>query len=145
MVGMGHLQCILEQLEAAADDALFADGQQLAEVISARVKEYQGQRAGGVVAQHAVGLARIARRLVLVDGDFDAGDPPGLGRVQGRGVATVDQALRQMPEQVDDMRSCRLLNQLRQLRPDSGQAGDGGEQGKKELRAHGKGSRARGG
>ena len=131
-VGMHHLQHAVVEFGGAGDVAQLAHGQELFEVILARVEKSQRERAGVVAAIDLVGRARAMRRprAMAVDGDRDrdhlAGDDVG----ELRPRAAVDGAGRQVEQQIDDPR--RLVVEQPgierfQLRPDAGQAGERGK------------------
>ena len=119
-VGVGHLRHAPVELDAAADDTLGADREQPRELIALHIKINEGQRAGAVCAQHAVGPAPEAR-LVRLDAHRDCRDAVGLERADGRRGAAVDDAARQMPDKVEDERAGEALEQLGRLRADAGQ------------------------
>ena len=141
-VGMHHLQRIVVEFGGAGDVARLALGQELAQIILARVEISQRQRLSGVVAgDDAVGRARpvARRRLVLVDGDGDGHQLAGLHLVELGPGASVDRAGGQVKQQVDHARRLAVEQpgiELFQLRPDAGQAGERGKQGAEHERAH---------
>ena len=141
-VGMHHLQHTVVEFGGAGDVARLALGQELAQIVLARVEIGQRQRLPGVVAgDDAVGRARpvARRRPVLVDGDGDGDHLARLHRVELWPRAAIDDAGRQVKQQVDDARRLAVEQpgiELFQLRPDAGQAGERGEQGAEHERAH---------
>ena len=65
-------------------------------------------------------------------------DRAGRRRDLGR-EAAVDDARRQMPEQIDDLRPGQPLDKLAEARPDAGQRGDRREERVEDLGAQGTG------
>src|SRR6185312_9170216 len=100
----------------ARDDARRADRQMLLDPIAAHMEEDEEEEAGLVAAAHAVGLARIMRLLVLVDGDGECRDLAVFRFSHLRLMAAVDEAGGKMPEQVDHEGRGELLEQLAQAR-----------------------------
>ncbi len=137
VVGMRHLHLALVELDPAAHHANLAHRQQLLQIVLAAVEEGEAEPAGLVAAPDAVGLARIARHQMLVDRHGERGDLARLGMGDLGGVAAVDHGERQVPQQIDDQRAGQFFHELAQPRPDSGQRGHLGEQGRQALRAHG--------
>ncbi len=128
-VGMHHLQHVVVDLGGAGDVTHLALWQELAQIVLARVEKGQRQRLAGVVAgDDAVRRARpVARnRPVFVDRHRDGDDLAGLHLVEFRPRPAVDDARRQMKQQIDYARCLAVeqpgIEQL-QLRPDAGQAG----------------------
>ena len=112
----------------ARDVAQLAFGQELFQVILARVEIGNGERVGVVAGVDIVGRARPVRRRrpVLLDGDGDGHDAIGLHLAQLGLVAPVDKAGRQVKQQVDNARRLVVApdqpaEQLFELRPDPGQ------------------------
>jgi hypothetical protein len=133
---MGDLRRAAVVLDLAADDAGGADRQGLLQVVDARMEEHQLDRTGIVAADHLVGRAGAARRDMSLDAQRQGRDHAvRRGRDLG-GEAAVDQARRQVPQQVDDVRAGQLLDQLAEPRPDAGQRRDRGEQREQDLRTH---------
>ena len=120
MVGMGDLDLGLVDVDLAADDADFAHRQQLLEIVLATVEVGQAKPAGLVAAPHPIGLAWIAGHQVLFDGDGERGDLAGARSGHFGSVAAIDEAGRQVPEQIDDQRPGEFLHELAKSRPDSG-------------------------
>ena len=70
----------------------------------AHVEEHQDQLASVIGAEDAVGAAARSRRLVFEDADAQRRRPPRLDAGDRRRKPPIDDALRQMPEQIDDTR-----------------------------------------
>ena len=97
MVGVRHLHLALVDLDLAAHHPDLAHGQELLQVVLAAVEVGEAEPAGLVAAPDAIGLARIARHQVLVDGHGERGDLARLGvRDLGR-IAAVDDGEGQVP------------------------------------------------
>ncbi len=137
MVRMRHLDFVTEALDAARHHPLFALRQGLRQVVLVRVEKHQRQLAAVIGTDHLVGKALVGRFLVLHDAQRDGRDGAGMGVGDFRRVAAVDQPRRQMPEQVDQVRAAEFFDQRANARPDALEGGDGFEQGKQNLRAHG--------
>ena len=109
-------------------------------MVALHVEIDEGQGAGAVAAQHPVGPAAEAGLVALdprLDGDDRVGPVARIeGADRGRGAA-VDEPHRQMPQQVDDQRARRLLDQAAELRPDAGQHRHRREQRVEKGGAHG--------
>ena len=139
---MHHLQRIVVNLGGAGDVAGLALGQELAQIILARVEISERQRLSGVVAgDDTVGRARAVARggAVLLDGDRDGDHLAGLHLVELRPGAAVDGAGGQVKQEIDDARRLAVEQpriELFQLRPDAGQAGQRGKQRVEHERAH---------
>ena len=119
---MRHLRHAAVELDAAAEDALGADRQQARKLVTFHVEIDQGQCAGVVGAQHAVRSTAEAR-LMRLDADRDRRDLVRLERADRRRGAPVDNAARQMPDEVQDERAGEALEQLCYLRADAGNRG----------------------
>ncbi len=137
MVGMRHLHLALVVLDLAAHHADLARRQELLQVVLAAVEVGEAEAPGLVAAPHAIGLARIARHQVLVDGHGHGGDLARLGVHHLGRIAPVDHGEGQVPQKVDDQWACKFLHELAQPRPDAGQRRGLGEQGREALRTHG--------
>ena len=130
---MHHLQHVVIEFGGAGDVTGLALGQELAQVILARVEISERQRLSGIVAgDNAVGRARpVARgRAVFLDGDRDGDQLAGLHLVELRAGAAVDGAGGQVKQEIDDARRLAVEQpgiELFQLRPDAGKAGQRGE------------------
>ncbi len=137
MVGVGDLDLVVEMLDLAAHHPRRADRQQPLEIVALGMEEHEMEKPGLVAAAHAIGRARIARRLVRVDRHGEGGD--GAGRCVGDlgREAPVDQLDRQMPQQIDDLRAGQPLIELGQARADAVEAGDLGKERAEDVRAQG--------
>ena len=114
-VGMQHLQVPVVERRGARHVAQLALGQELFQIILARVEIGDGQRVGVVESIDVVGRARPVRRRrpVALDGDGDSDDRIRPHLAQLRLVAPVDEAGRQVEEQVDDARRLAVARQSR--------------------------------
>jgi hypothetical protein len=106
-------------LDAAADQPLGADRQQLRQEVALGVKIDEMKKAG------LVGAADPRRPIALagqmrVDPDPQRRDRPGRRLAHLRCEAAVDQAARQVPQEVDDRRSDQPLDQDAETRSDAG-------------------------
>jgi hypothetical protein len=137
MVGMRHLHLALVELDPPADDPHLARRQQPLEIVLAAIEVGEAELAGLVAAPDPVGLARIARHVVLVDRHGQRGDLAGLGLRNLRRIAAVDDAQRQVPQQVEHQRPGQPLHEFAQPRADPRQRGYLGEKGGEALGAHG--------
>ena len=136
VIGMHHLQSLAERVNHAADDPCLARRQRLQQVLGPGVEEHQDQLAAGVAAENPVGPAARSRRLVFEDTDAQRRRPARLNAVDRGREPTIDDALRQMPEQIDNARPGELAQRLSHEWPDAGQRVDGREQGKQDGWAH---------
>ena len=127
-VGMHHLQHAVVEFGGAGDVAGLPHGQELLQIILARVEKRQRQRPGIVAGDNPVGRARAVRRRrpMLLDADRDGDDLAGHDVAQFGPRAPVDGARWQMKQQVDHL-GRRMVEQTPvqhlQLRPDAGEAG----------------------
>ena len=142
-VGMQHLQMAVVERRGARHVAQLALGQELFQIILARVEIGDGQRVGVVEGVDVVGRARPVRRRrpVALDGDGDGDDRVRPHLAELRLVAPVDEAGRQVKQQIDDARRLAVTpqeprKQLLQLRPDAGQGGEGCEKRIEHVRPH---------
>ena len=139
VIGVGHLQAVVEDLDLAADHPGLPRRQRPGQVVAVDVEEHELQAAAVVVAEHAVGLAPVRRRPVLVDLDRQGGDAPGDYLRQGWSIAPVDDSTRQVPAKVDHRRSAQqALEKLGETRADAGQAGGRGKEREEDFGAHGR-------
>ena len=136
VIRMGHLDFIVEALDLAADDPRLALGQDVVQVIGARMKEDQRHAAGLVFAGDFVGQAPVGRRVMGHHVHRDRRDNAGRRIGDPRREPAVDQAARQVPEQIGDVRAGNPLDQRGDPRPDPFQGGDGGEDGKQDFGSH---------
>ena len=128
-VGVGDLGRPVVELDPAADHPLGADRQQARKVVALDVEIGQGQPPGRVGADHPVGPGTMAViGVVRLDAHRDGHDLVGAQLADRRRGAPVDDAARQMPQQVDDERSGEALEELGELRADAGKRGDGCEE-----------------
>ena len=134
---MRHLRRAVVELDLAADDALGADREEAGEIVAFDVEIDERQDAGVVGAHHPVGAPAHAG-LVRLDPDLEGHDAVGFERRDRRRGAAVDDARRQVPQQIDDERPRQPLEQAPELRPDAGErrhrrkepVEDGGTQGR---------------
>ena len=133
---MGNLQSSLEFLDLAADDAFLPDRQHPFEVLRTGMEEHQVHLTRPVAALDLVGKARYAGRLVGIHPDRDRCNGTGDRLDDLGGEAAIDQAGGQVPQEIHHMGPGHFADRLRQPWPDTGQAVDGGEQGKQNFGAH---------
>src|SRR5258708_36981282 len=102
-------------LDPAADDSRRPERQLAREVVGLGVKEDEVKETGVIAAAHAVGTFAMARQMAVdLDGercDCARGCLAHLG-----GGTAVDDPGRQMPEQIDDLRSGKPFEELSQAR-----------------------------
>ncbi len=141
--GMQHLQMAVIEGRCARHVTQLALGQELFQIIPARVEIGDGERVGIVVGVDIVGRARPVRRrrAMPVDGDRDCHDGIGDDFAQLRLVAAVDKAGRQVKQQIDNARLVAVApnqaaEQFFQLRPDPRQGFERSEQRIEDRRAH---------
>ena len=130
---MHHLQHAVVELDGAGDVAWLADGQECFQIIAARIEVGQREVAGIVMRIDPIGRAGAVgrRRPVLVDRHGDRNDLIRQSIAQFWPRAAVDNARRQVKQQIDDARRFAVEQagvKLLQLRPDAGQAGERGKQ-----------------
>ncbi len=146
VVRMDHGRAAVEPLDLAADIERSADRQRLFEVVAMGVEEGEADLAGVVVGEDPPRDAPVAARrlLVAVDAHLE-GDDGAFRRQRDAGLlAAVDDADRQVEEEIDDARRILLVRPADQpaerhaeLRPDAGKAGDRAEEGVEDVGAHG--------
>ena len=139
---MHHLQHAVVERGGARHVAELADRQELLQIVLARVEIGQRDVAGLVAGIDLIRRARTVRRrrAMAVDRHRHGHDRVGHDVAQLRPRAAVDRAGRQMEQEIDDARRLALeqpREQLLELRPDAGQAGQRGEQRIEHRRAHG--------
>ena len=110
-VRVSHLRHAAVELDAAADDALGADRQQPRKLIALHVEIDQASRSRCCRCT-APGKAGAQARLMCLDAHRDRRDPVRLERADRRRGAPVDDAARQMPDEVEDERAGEALEQL---------------------------------
>ena len=105
-IGMHHLQMAVIERCGARDVADFADRELLLQVIFARVEIGDGQRVGVVARLDIVRHARPMRRRRPMPVDRDCNGDDGIRRhlAELRLIAPVDEAARQVEQQIDDAR-----------------------------------------
>ena len=136
VIGMDHLQAFTERIDHAADEARFSRRQRLHQVFRPGIKKYQHQLAAVVGAKDAIGAATRSRRVVFEDADAQRRRAARLDAGDRRRKPPIHDALRQMPEQIDDALPGQLTQCLGQGRSDAIQRVDGREQGKQDGWAH---------
>ena len=134
-VRVGDLGCTAIELDATADHALGADRQEAREVVALDVEIGQGQSPGRVSANYPIG-PRAAAGLVHLDAHRDGHDLVGLQLLDRRRSPAVDDAARQMPQEVDDERAGEAFEQLGELRTDAGERCHRREQQIEDGRTH---------
>src|SRR5580658_1793346 len=137
VIGMAHLEHAVVGVELAADRAGRADRQGPLQPIAAGPEEGQDDEPGLVRAAHAIGQARGPRRLMLIDRDGEGDHLPGLGFGQLGREPAIDDPGRHMPDEIDDERPRRLLDELAQALAQAFERGDRGEEGVEDFRAQG--------
>ncbi len=144
MVGMGHLNGAPVMLDLAGDDSPAALGQHFAQPVGTSMEKDQFGLAGLVRRENFIGQTAIGRRDVFVDVQHHGRDS-ARRRILDQGLeASVYQALRQVPEEINDMGAgADALHQPGIARADAGQAGERLEQGIQDFGPHGPPLRAR--
>ena len=139
---MHDLRNAVVELQRARDVALGADRQQFFDIAGLGAKECQHHVASVVADIDEIRRARIARRrrAVTVDRDFERHDGTGRSVTNLRLRAAVDDAGRQMQQEIDQPRRLVAVEQIAQqlvlLRPDAGKARDRCKQRIEQSRAH---------
>ncbi len=95
-VGMQHLQVAVVKRRDSGNVAQFADGEQLLQIVLARIEIGDGQRVGVVAGLDVVRRARAIgrRRAMFVHGDRDGDDHARLDGGHLRPIAPVDETRR---------------------------------------------------
>ena len=142
-VGMQHLQVAVVERRNAGDVTQLALGQELLQIIFARVEIGDGQRVGVIARLDIVGRARAIgrRRPMPVDGDGESDDRVGLDVGQLRLIAPVDETARHVKQQIDDARRLAFApdeaaEYLLKLRADARQGGQWRKQRIEHRRTH---------
>ena len=143
-VGVDHGRAAVEPLDPAGDDHRLADRQQLFQPRRLAAEIGEGDLAGLVLGEDAVGhrFLPAARCLVPVDPDRQ-GDDAALGGGGDLGaLAPVDQPARQMEQEIAHPHLGAIADEQglqlgRDFRSHAFQRGDGGEEGVEEGGAHG--------
>ena len=119
VIGMADLGGVVEAVDLAAHHHHLPDRELALQIVRAGMEIDQLQEPGLVGAAHLIRMTRHDRRRVAVDAHGQSRDHSrrGLGDL-GR-EAAVDQAARQMPEQVHHQRSGQLFDQLGEARADA--------------------------
>ena len=141
-VRVDHLQHAVIERDRAGHIAPRADGQELIDVVFARVEIGDHEVAGPVACIDQVRRARTPRRrrtmALDLHGDRDDGARHDVAQLRPR--AAVDRTSRQMEEKVEHARPVIAAEQTRiqllKLRTDAGQGRQRGEQGVEQGRAH---------
>ncbi len=109
---MHHLQMAVVERDGAGDVAQFAFGQELFQIILARVEIGDGQRVGVVACLDIVGRARPVRRrrAMPLDGDGD-GRPPCRARLRRASAGCAGRRSRSAGETTD--RRCAAVSPSR--------------------------------
>ena len=110
MIGMCHLHPALKQLDAAADQPALANGQLLGNIIIMRMEKNQFQRAGFIFAKYPIGTANATRRTVMFNHKtIKSGNRTIISIGKRWALAAIDQANRQMPQNINHMLSNALF------------------------------------
>ena len=127
-IGVHHLQVAVVERGGARHVALLPDGEELEQIIRARIEVGDDEIVRLVAHIDEVRRARPVRRRrpVAVDSDRDGDQGVGLDGGELRLVAPVDVSRRHVKQQIDEARrlaaaSDQPAEQLFQLRPDAGQ------------------------
>ena len=123
---MRHLRQAAVIFDPAADHPLGADRQQPLQLVAAHVEVDQRQHAGAVAQQDAVRSAAKAWLMLFDDAPDRHNSVRPIVRIKGtdrRRGAAIDQARRQVPQQINHRRPGGALDQAAELRPDAGQHG----------------------
>jgi hypothetical protein len=94
-------------------------GRAFLEVVALGAEEHQGDFARRVVAIDAIGLARVMRPAVAIDGQRQSDHRANRRLGKLRGQAAVDQAGGQMPQQAGDIAAGGALDQCPQFGADA--------------------------
>ena len=139
MIGMDDLEHVAIAVEPARHPALFAHRQQLFRGIGRFAEPRQrADITGCVLRQHPVRPpASGARRAVFDGGQRDDHLLALARRIEIGNRAAADEAFGQVISHVLDPRQTQLLQRLHQLRPDTFERFDFGEQRIESLGAHG--------
>ncbi len=139
VVGMGDLAFIAVVFDAPAHDAHGALRQNLVQVFRSGVEEHEVDLARLVAATHFVrpaGARRSFGRLMADDRELQSSNAPGFGLDHLGRITPVDQAARQMPQEIDHRGPGELGKRLGEPRADAGQDTRRCEEGKQDLRTH---------
>jgi len=137
VVRVGDLKPALPALDAPADHPHLAFRQHPLQVVGTGMEEHQVQLSGVVAARDLVRQAPGARRLVGTDAERHGGDGAGRGVGDLGCEAPVDQAARQVPQQVHHVRPREVPYHGPDPRPDAGQRRHRREQRKQDFWTHG--------
>ena len=147
VVGMRHLQLVAVALDAPRHVALLADGKLPLDELALGVEEHEVELSRLVLDPHLVGRAVVAarRRVVLEDAHLERGDRARHGLGDGRLGAPVDDAVGQVPQQIEHARLGdagrqvdAFAHQQDQPRTDAGQRLQRGEEGRQLDGPHGR-------
>jgi len=119
---MRHLRHAAVELDPPADDALGADRQQPGELVALHIEINEGQGPGVVGADHPV-RASPETGLVRFDAYGERCNTVGFERPDSWRGPPVDDTARQVPQQIDDERSGKALEQLGRLRANAWERG----------------------
>ena len=142
-VGVHHLPCMVIEGDRARYVSPLSHGQQLLQVILARIEISQSEIAGLVAGIDLIGRTRPVRRWrpVSIEGDRDGDDGVGHHVAQFRPRAAVDRAGGQMKQEVDDTRLVLAAEQptveLLEPRADAGERRNQGKKRIEQARPHG--------
>ena len=146
VIGVRHLQPAVIGFELARDDAPAAHGQEPLQIGAVGVEIDELERARSVLNQHAIGRPRTAPRAagpVLGDGDFERGEVANASVGDFGCQLAVDDAHRQVPEEIDDSGmghlvtwGNELVQQAFEFGPDACEAAGRGEEGGEEIWPH---------
>ena len=136
IIGMGHLQAVLETFDAPGNDPPRFGRQNLHQIFGVSAEEHQIHHRGVVRDPDLVGLAFYPGRNVIQHAHHHGGDAPRRGGVQFGTVGTVNHPHRQIEDQVRHQRPRHLGDQFFQLGAHPGQGADTGEKRKQNRRAH---------
>ncbi len=117
MVRMGHLRLAPIEIDLAADNPRFSNGQNVLKVFLVAAKEDQIDHARIVGTAHTIGHTGVARHLMLFHPHLHGGEFP-FRRVADFGpVAAVDHAGGQSPQQIHHFRAGHPFHQFFNARP----------------------------
>ena len=138
IVGMRHLQLVLEGLDATGNDPPRSGRQDIQQIFCVGAEEHQVH--GGAVIRHPhfIGLAFHPWREMIEHADFDSGDAAGFCGNQPGAVRTVHHPNRQVENQVHQLWARHLGDQFFQLGAHPGQGADFGKKREQNRRPHGR-------
>ena len=122
MIGVRHLGAALAQFDASTDDTAFASRQHAADIIVTRMKKDKINLAGLILADHPPGPPGPRGWLVMFDHQYFKGGDAAIGDIIKAWTGpSVNQADRQVTQDINDMGADALLKCGSQFWADAGQ------------------------